>query len=192
MNNKGTTLIEILISVVLIATIMVFMFNLLVDLKNEESLSTRKSTDTLNRSSIIHLIQNDMISKGVSAVAFCNNTSDSCDSNHLYFTFTYKDNTIKTLKIFTDYLVYDNEIWELSNGKYLLTDITYCYKNDAKSDNTSEAVTSPYYFLNINIPVSHDASSKRKYDIDIIDIKSDSSVSIPSSINYLGKNYSCN
>lgn len=191
MNNKGTTLIEILISVVLISVIMVFMFNILVDLKNEETLSTQKSNDTLNRSSIIHLIQNDMISKELSSVTFCQDSTDNCDENHLYFTFTYKDNTKKVLKVYTKYLVYDDEIWNLDNGKYLLSDMTYCFKNDAKSDDTSEAVTSPYYFLNINIPVTHDATSKRKYDIDIINIRSDSTVLIPQSITYLNKTYSC-
>lgn len=180
MNHKGTTLIEILISVVLIATIMVFMFNILVDLKNEESLSTRKSTDTLNRSSIIHLIQNDFISKGLSKVSYCDN--NDCN-DHVSFTFTFKDNSNKILNVYTNYLTYDDELWELANGEYLLTDMTYCLK---------EVTNSSYYYFNINIPVSHDATSKRKYDIDITEIKNDSTVSIPSKINYSGKDYYCN
>lgn len=187
MNNKGTTLIEVLISVVLIATIMIFMFNILVDLRNEESLSTKKSTDTLNRSSIIHLIQNDITMKGISEIAFNDTSTD--EEHPLSFTFTFKDNIKKDLKVYAKYLVYDNERWSLSSGEYLLSDIKYCYQNNVTVNST--LVTSPYYYLNINIPVSHDATSKRKYDIDIT-IMDKGTITVPQSITYLGNQYMCN
>lgn len=187
MNNKGTTLIEVMISVALIAIIMVFMFTLLVDLKNEESLSTKKSEDALNRSAIIHLIQNDIISRGIKSLTFCDDATDVCDENHLYYTFNFQDNTSKKLIAYTTYFVYDNERWTLSSGKYELTNMKYCFKNDVSSN----GVTSPYYYLRITIPATHDATSRRKYDIDIIDIKNLLGVTIPNSVTYLGQKYTC-
>ena len=188
MNNKGTTLIEVMISVALIAIIMVFMFTLLVDLKNEESLSTKKSADALNRSAIIHLIQNDIISRGIKTLTFCNDAAEVCDANHLYYTFNFQDNTSKKLIAYTNYFVYDNEKWTLSSGKYELSNMQYCFKNDVSSN----GVTSPYYYLRITIPATHDATSRRKYDIDLVDIKNMTGISIPTSVTYLSKNYACN
>lgn len=187
MNNKGTTLIEVMISVVLITIIMVFMFTLLVDLKNEESLSTKKSTDALNRAAIIHLIQNDIISRGIKSLTFCADSDDACDKNHLYYDFSFQDGSSKKLIAYTNYLVYDNERWTLTSGKYQLTDMKYCFKNDVSSN----GVTSPYYYLRITIPATHDAISRRKYDIDLVDIKNSTYVTIPQSITYLSKNYAC-
>ena len=210
MNNKGTTLIEVMISVALIAIIMVFMFTLLVDLKNEESLSTKKSADALNRSAIIHLIQNDIISRGIKTLTFCNDATDVCDANHLYYTFNFQDNTSKKLIAYNNYFVYDNEKWTLSSGKYELSNMQYCFKNDVSSngvtspyyyymllihkDNlvSSNGVTSPYYYLRITIPATHDATSRRKYDIDLVEIKNMTGISIPTSVTYLSKNYACN
>lgn len=189
MNKKGTTLIEVLISVVLIATIMVFMFNILVDLRNEESLSTLKSTESLNRSAIIHLIQNDITVKGLTKVVFTD-TSATDEGKPLIFTFTFKDNSEKELKVYSKSLIYDNEIWKLNNGEYLLTEMKYCYVNQVQVNKTD--VASPYYYLNINIPVSHEASSKRKYDIDITVMNNDTTDVAASKITYLGTSYNCN
>lgn len=188
MNNKGTTLIEVMVSVALIAIVMIFMFNLLVDLKNEESLSSKKSNDALNRSAIIHLIQNDIISKGIHTILFCNDANDTCDEDHLFFTIDFVDRTTKKLIVAKKYMVYDNERWSLDSGSYELTKMTYCFRHDISSN----GVYSPYYFLNISIPVTHDATSRRKYGLDIFEIRSEDNVNIPSSITYLNKNYTCN
>jgi prepilin-type N-terminal cleavage/methylation domain-containing protein len=188
MNNKGTTLIEVMVSVVLIAIVMVFMFNLLVDLKNEESLSSLKNGDALNRAAIIHLIQNDFISRGIDSVTFCDDANDTCDDNHLYFTFNYEDNTSKRLIVNSKYLVYDNERWSLGSGSYQLNNMTYCFKNDISSNN----VKSPYYYFRITIPATHDATSRRKYSLDLFDIRPKSNTNIPQSITYLNQNYTCN
>ena len=65
LNNKGVTLIELIVSLALISIVMVFIFNLLIDLKAEDSLSSKRSTDALNRSTIIRLIQNDFLDKTI-------------------------------------------------------------------------------------------------------------------------------
>ena len=61
MNKKGLTLVELIFSLALISIIMVFIFNLIGDLKTEDSLSKTRSEDSLTRSTVINLIQNDFI-----------------------------------------------------------------------------------------------------------------------------------
>ena len=51
---------------------MVFIFNLLGDLKTEDSLSKTRSEDSLTRSTVINLIQNDFIKLGLYKWSSCN------------------------------------------------------------------------------------------------------------------------
>ena len=61
MNKKGMTLMEVLVSLVLISIVMIFVVNLLSDLKNEDVLSNKRNEDTLTRASLINVIQSDLI-----------------------------------------------------------------------------------------------------------------------------------
>lgn len=72
MNNKGMTLVEIVISIGLVSIIMVFTLNLLVELRSEEALGSNKSNDLLNRSIIIRTVQNDFLNKEIEAIAETN------------------------------------------------------------------------------------------------------------------------
>ena len=61
MNNKGMTLMEVLVSLVLISIVMIFIVNLLSDLKNEDVISAKRNEDTLTRAALINVIQGDLI-----------------------------------------------------------------------------------------------------------------------------------
>ena len=170
MNNKGTTLVEVLVSVVLIAIVMIFIFNLLSDLKNEDYLSNYRTQDSLNRTELIHLVENDFIN-----MELLNVTSNNCGSDKMCITFEYKDKIgitrIKQLEIKQNEIIYGDEKW-LFNSKIQLDGTVYCAKSNYNG----------YYIFNLNVPINHEATSARKLSIDISYL-STKSVNIPSSIN---------
>lgn len=69
LNNRGMTLVEIIVSISLVSIVMVFTLNLLTDLKSEETLGEGKTSDLLNRSIIIKTVQKDF-AKGIESIGY--------------------------------------------------------------------------------------------------------------------------
>ena len=63
MKKNGMTLVEIILAVALISLVMIFVFNILVDLRQEETFSSYKSSDQINRSIITKRIQDDILNR---------------------------------------------------------------------------------------------------------------------------------
>ena len=148
--NKGTTLIEIMISVLLISIVLVFLFNILLDLKKEKDLTARSGEDSIKRSSYTRLVQNDFIQLGLSKITGCNDGS-------ICFVFHYNDASNKKFIVYDNYVVYDDEKWQLSdNNQYQIHETTFCYSE--KGNNS---------FLKINVPVTQVVSSNKKLDVEL-------------------------
>ncbi len=60
MNNKGFTLIELMISVSLVSIVLIFTLNLLNDVRAEEDLGSNKTADLTNRTIITKVVQGDL------------------------------------------------------------------------------------------------------------------------------------
>ena len=60
-NNKGITLVEIIISVSLISIVLVFLFNMLIQVNNENSDNEIKSSYLVNQSTFTKQIQEDFL-----------------------------------------------------------------------------------------------------------------------------------
>ena len=60
MNNKGFTLMELMISVSLVSIVLVFTLNLLNDIRAEEELGSNKTADLTNRTIITKVVQKDL------------------------------------------------------------------------------------------------------------------------------------
>lgn len=166
MNNKGTTLIEILVSIILITIVIVFIFSMLMDLRNEDFIASNKNEDSLNRSSIIHLIENDFINKGLTKIK-----NNKCSDNDcIKLTFTYSDGVSKELEVRNNYVAYDNEIWiisevdGMSTTTYDFSKATWCYK--AKED-TYVTTNKSQLLFTLSIPTKHSMEEKRKVGLDI-------------------------
>ena len=168
MNNKGMTLVEVIVSLILIVIVMIFIFSILIDLKNEDYLSNSKSEDAIKRTEIIHLIENDFINYHLKEIT----NSNSCQNNAKFcLGFKFYDISDKNLLFFDDHLVYDNEVWYISLGKFETEKLTWCYTE-----------TLPLYrYFSITIPITHDAAVKRKTTIDLsyISTKEDVKFSMP-------------
>ena len=181
--SKGTTLIEVLVSVSLIAIVLIFVFNILADLKNEYSLASKRSEDAIARASYTRIIQNDFIAKELTDVTTCSNGGNLL----LCMNFKYKDGTTKRLEVYKTYVVYDDEKWSLSVGEYTLNDAMICYKNisniidsnknslstekynELKQDIAAGKVDE-YHLLKIYLPASANASTNKKYNFELVHI----------------------
>jgi hypothetical protein len=187
LNNKGTTLVEIMISIVLIAIVMVFLFNLLLDLRADDGLSTKKNTDIINRAGIVRLIENDFTTKGIKELKFCDSDGVSCTDNNLHFNIYFKDGSNKVLNVYKDYITYGMERWDLTSSSYDLTNFNYCLINNVPYG----TATSNYYSLKISIPVVKKSNSRAKLDIDLYSLGTNEGLSLPESLTYKGKTYNC-
>ncbi len=75
LNNKGMTLVEIILSIGLVSIVMVQVLNLLVDLKDEQVLGQDKTSDLMNRTIIIKTVEEDFMNKSITSINECGNTS---------------------------------------------------------------------------------------------------------------------
>ncbi len=83
LDNKGMTLVEIIVSVVLISIVLVFLFRLLVDLRNETSNNNYAYNNQVNKAEIVYNVQNDLHRYELK------NVTSSTSSNRVTVTFTW-------------------------------------------------------------------------------------------------------
>lgn len=82
LNNKGITLVEIIISVALISIVLVFLFSLLIQVNNENSENEVKSTYLVNQSTFIKQIEEDFLDYNLSNGEVCNSSNIIIDSTN--------------------------------------------------------------------------------------------------------------
>lgn len=85
MNNKGMTLIELLISIVLISTVLVFLFQILIDLRNETDNNSYAYNNQIKRAEIIYTIQNDLNNYALVGI------TDNSSNDNLILNFHFKN-----------------------------------------------------------------------------------------------------
>ena len=170
MNKKGMTLMEVLVSLVLISIVMIFIVNLLSDLKNEGILSNKRNEDSLTRASLINVIEADLINTNPYLVSFiknCDQVSNKNTKTCYQFVFQNTQNNStqsKYLYINSNFIAYgptnSMERWELNYGIYDVDNISISYIGGKSSSNAPSV-------LAIHIPViGIDASAKNKFDIE--------------------------
>ncbi|MBR3523123.1 MAG: prepilin-type N-terminal cleavage/methylation domain-containing protein [Bacilli bacterium] len=112
-NNKGFTLVELITSFALASVIMIFIFNIVVILKNNY-ISKSVRTDLLIKQSLLSQKMNEDFTN--------NNVKDvvTCDSDKKCYEFTFADDTVKQLKISADdkTITYGDYTYELTNSSY--------------------------------------------------------------------------
>lgn len=85
LNNKGITLVEIVISVALISIVLIFLFNLLIQVNNENADNEIKSSYLVNQSTFIKQIEEDFIEYKLSSATIFDDieTTGTTDENKL-------------------------------------------------------------------------------------------------------------
>ncbi len=76
LNNKGVSLVEIIIAVALISIVLIFLYNLLLDVNDELTNSTFAINNQTNRLEIINTVQKDLLKDKLKTVTLTNPNSN--------------------------------------------------------------------------------------------------------------------
>lgn len=152
LNNKGISLIELLISIALISVVMMFMFKLLIDVTNEQSNDTYAKNNQINRSEIITRIESDFIDRDLILI-----TDESEFHDRLEVIFSFSDGTQTKIDATTNTFTYGDidSSGEFLEGfqKWTLTGCTLFTDHVSIYSKTDGSVTSPYFAIVIDIEV---------------------------------------
>ena len=115
-NKKGTTLMEVIISIALISVVLVFMIKLLIDLNNTESNNEYAKGNQINRTEIIRAIEDDIRGKSIVSI-----TDGSPSTDNLVINFTFSDGTNSSINCTKDTFSYspssgDTRRWTMAEG----------------------------------------------------------------------------
>lgn len=141
MNNKGSTLLELIISIALISVILVFMVRLLVDLNDSETNNKYAKKNQVIRAEILRTIENDLQNKIITDIR------DNSTTSNLIITFKFNDNKESNINVLKDKLTYKNtagktRTWTLKEGYFDITQSPVDFNQDEN-----------IYSLIIDIPV---------------------------------------
>lgn len=197
LNKQGMSLMELLVSIILIGIVLVFLLQLLLGLRNETDNNNFAYNNQLNRAEAIYTIENDLNTYTLTGIS---NNSDDLSLTFDYmsangtvqaklFTSTKKEliNGIETTTYYLNYHSYNNEdySWEMKGAA-----LDECAILTYDVDN----VANEYYFkLNIyvyNNPYHERNNELRNNAVDDIEISYSSSTEnlIMSSNNLLNNN----
>ena len=185
MNNKGFTLIEIIISVALISVVMLFLFQLLTDVEFESSHPTYAKENQVVRASVMRSVQQDLTSKPLKSV--------SMNGSHTKIYFEFQDGVnilSKTLSLTDRELTYGDEKWELQ-GTDVVIDVENILVESTSSENDElcEEVTNSelqiterhcpsYKYMKITIPIINGGEDNVIDDIELFYI-GESTIFVP-------------
>lgn len=96
---------EVVISIGLISIVMLFLFNILIDMQFERDHAAYAKDNQLNRAIIIKRVQTDFMEKGLK------NIEKQTLGDLVQLRFIFDDNSSKNLVVGKDYITYDGEKW---------------------------------------------------------------------------------
>lgn len=128
MNNKGSSLLELIISIALISVILVFMVRLLVDLNDSETNNKYAKKNQVIRAEILRTIENDIQNKTLTYV------EDLSTSSNLIVKF-YFDDLQSSLSVLKDKLTYKDtndkiRTWTLKEGSFNINEADVFFSYD--------------------------------------------------------------
>ena len=151
LNKKGSTLLELVISITLISVVLVFLMRLLVDLNASSTSSDYAKDNQINRAEILRVIQNDLNNNTIKGI------SDEYSSDNLKITFTFEDDKKGIINATSNKFTYTSS----SNKKrtWTMKDcVIYTKKASINKRNTDEI-----YTLEIDIEI-HTNNDNNKYE----------------------------
>lgn len=161
MSKKGFTMTELIVSIAIIAVVMIFLVNLLVDIRYDNKNELYDTKNQINRAEILKTIQNDLDGKNITSITDNGSTQDklviniNTDKGNVQInassnSISYKSSDNKTTK------------WTLEKNN----DETYIQTTNAKlkviTCNNSATCDVKDKIITINIPIIVDKSDLRK------------------------------
>lgn len=182
MNNKGLTLIELIISVVLITIVMLFMYNLLNDVNNENNDNSYAIENQVNRSEILQVIEEVLLTRRVNLISI----TDESTNDKLLIRFNFSDGSNCLLEADETTLKFTNN--EGIMRKWTMVDATLNFNKVCTKYNLKNGL----YSLLINLEVYTDNDYNRQcakcsnniIDDLIISYVGNDNVTLPNCIGY--------
>ena len=147
--SRGITLIELVVSIALVAIVMLFLFNLLLDVQYSSQNGEFAKDNQLNRASIVRNVMDDF--SNLELVGMSENVAD----DNFSLTFQFADGTTKQLVVQEKSIVYGDEKWTLKssnpNAAYQIKCIPYYFFNQPYPCETESC--SDYFSVHFRIPV---------------------------------------
>lgn len=180
LNNKGMTLMELLVSIVLVGIVLVFLLQLLTDLEHETENNNYAYNNQVNRTDAIYTIEKDLQKYNLVGIE-----DASADGNLILKFYYISGNDTKTVTLKSDSNEYTDELGDIRT-KYYLRYTSYSgeqYSWEMKGAQIDVCATFNYYvdnnsnsyYFKINIPlynsVYHERNNKDKNNaVDDIEI----------------------
>lgn len=171
MNKKGFTMTELIVSIAIIAVVMIFLVNLLVDIRYDKKNELYDTKNQINRAEIIKTIQNDLDGKIITDI------TDGSYSNNLVVNIITGDNSNHTIEADSNHIYYTSNNkttkWSLEKNN----DETYIKTSDVElkvikcsetenpkltTDNSEKKCDSNDKIIILNIPIIVDKSKLRE------------------------------
>ena len=190
-NNRGITLVELIISIALISVVIVFLFNLLAEVRHVNSNTDFNRKNQQKRAIIMKTIREDFLERGLVGLKDVTN-------NSVLFSveLTYKDGTKGTIIINNEgdkqFISYTNgdgfEKWYLEKQNNTTHYNTTCITYNTSLGNPS-VDTGEYFFMKFRIPIVVKQDSPNNIDdLEFTYIGLKSEVNQADFVNYTKKN----
>ncbi len=148
--SKGSSLVELIISIALIAVVLVFLVKLLVDVNDQENNSTYAKKNQVNRAEILRVISNDLNVKTIKGI-----NDDGSTVDNLVINFLFDDGTSSKISANEDSFKYTTS--DGVNRKWTIEDASLYTKNASVNFSADANI----YTLIIDIEI-HTVNDKNK------------------------------
>lgn len=150
MNKRGITLVEFIVSLALVSIVMIFLFNLLLDVQYNAKHGDFAKDNQMNRASILRTVMDDFNNLGLIGLR-----DESTSSSQLKLVFLYQSGDEKNLIVEEKKISYGDEVWSMksnnSTTKYQTNCIPFHYTS--KNNTCTGENCSDYFSFHLRIPV---------------------------------------
>lgn len=170
-DNRGITLIELIISIALISVVIMFLFRLLVDVRYSDNNTDFDRENQQTRAIIVKTVQQDFLERKLIGLTDQNTPSLS---DRLVVDFSYADGTTGTLSISVDssngeqFISYRNaqgtEKWWLLKENTSTKYNTRCVSYVTSLSNPNLVSNGEFFYMKFTIPVTVGADQKNFID----------------------------
>jgi len=150
-NKKGITLVEFIVSIALVGMVLIFLFNLLLDVQYAVKNGSYAKENQLNRASIVKTVLDDWANLGLIGIR-----EGGSSSSHIELFFRFRNGSEKRLYVEPKSILYGDERFSMkssnSYAQYQVRCIPYQYVSPSRT--CQNGICSDYFSIHLRIPVT--------------------------------------
>ena len=152
LDNKGITLVELIVSIALISIVIMFLFRLLVDVRYSDNTTDYNRNNQQTRAIIIKTIQNDFLERKLIGL-----TDRTQNEGEFILEFSYADHTTGRLVVLRDSVMYTNNLgtekWNLEKENENTKIGINCVRYSTSLSTTDLKTEGEFFSVKLTIPV---------------------------------------